>query len=583
MYNNQIVMFKNSFLSPLPPPRQTKTAFFIIIICVAAFLRLFDLEHHPAGLHSDEASFLANSQILKATGKDEDGRPHPFFLKSLIDPKPALYSYLQIPFISLFPHHQTAASRIPGALFGIGSLIFSYFIIKKLTHNQKLALIFMALLSLSPWHINVSRSTQEVIMSFFFTTWNLFLFFNLINIEEKKYFSKRNKVFSLSIFFLTSLLAMYSYHSAKVFLPSFIIGYLFFNFRQIKQKSIFWLILVITLSSFFLITFFSNTLTRFNTIGFLANPQIGIDVTYQSMAATGHLPFILIRLLYNKVTAQILFFLQNYFSYFTGEFLFFFHQLPQRYAIPFQGLMLFCEIPLLLYGVFITLKKKVVWPFIWLLFAPLAGALTYQEIPSLIRNFALIIPLLFFVASAFEKIFSIKKFSHLFHTTVVGLYFLNWLYFFNQYWFLQPNYQPWYRNTTDQQLAQVLKNNYFDKQISIYSSFYDIYLYLIVNDNVSIKEQVLTANQRKLSLFQLGKYTLYRDTCTLKEFDLNKIYVFDVTCYDSLKHTPFFPYFKLVPNGLITYKDLSERYFILEIPPALFPALMEEVNQNLIN
>lgn len=287
-------------------------------------MRLFDLEHHPAGLHSDEASFLANSQILKETGSDEDGRPHPFFLQSLIDPKPALYSYLQIPFITLFPYQQTAASRIPGALFGIGSLIFSYLIIKKLTHNQKLALIFLALLSLSPWHINISRATQEVIMSFFFTTWNLFLFFDLINIEEKILLKKRNRFFSLFIFFLTSLLAMYSYHSAKVFLPSFIVGYLFFNYKQIKQNKKIYLLLSLTFISFFLMTFFSNTLTRFNTIGFLANPQIKIDVTYQSMAATGQLPFILIRLLYNKVTAQILFFLQNYFSYFTGEFLFFF-------------------------------------------------------------------------------------------------------------------------------------------------------------------------------------------------------------------------------------------------------------------
>lgn len=545
----------------------------VIILLVAAVVRLVGLGDHPAGLQGDEASFLVNSQLLMQTGKDEDNEYFPLFLKSLIDPKPALYSYLQIPFLAIFPHDPVAASRMPGVLFGVGSIIFSYLIIKKLS-NQKVALIVSALLALSPWHINVSRATQETIMSFFFITWSINLLLNLTTIEKNQH----KKILSLFGFLLTSLLAMYSYHAAKIFLPLFTVGYLILVAKQKKSRNFLWLPLITVIISFAIIAISTDFMTRFRAIGFATNPQIAIDVTYQSVAATGHLPFLLIRTIYNKLTEQALVIAKNYFTYFSADFLFFFNQFPKKYVIPFQGLMLFCELPLLLFGFALAIKKKINWPFLWLVVAPIAGSLTYQEIPSMIRNFVLILPLLFLVSLSIAELLQIKKYKKLILFVVGAIYLVNWLYFFNQYWVIQPRYQPWYRNVAEEKLVKELaKTENQQKQISIYAGLTDIYLYLLLNGNISATQLQSQSTNRLASVMPIANYTLYRRICFPEVFDEQQLYVFDLNCLNEIKGSWLNPYLTETENGKISFEDLTGQYYLMKVRPELLPDLKLEL------
>ena len=51
-----------------------KNCLIILILVVALFFRLIDLNNSPSGLHADEASFLLNAKAILSTGMDEDGR-----------------------------------------------------------------------------------------------------------------------------------------------------------------------------------------------------------------------------------------------------------------------------------------------------------------------------------------------------------------------------------------------------------------------------------------------------------------------------------------------------------------------------
>src|SRR5688572_17254454 len=90
----------------------------LTVVILAAVLRLWNLSSNPPSLTWDEASLGYNAYSLLQTGKDEYGRLFPLNLKSFGDYKPAVYSYLIIPFIVVFGLNEWAI-RLPSAIAGI--------------------------------------------------------------------------------------------------------------------------------------------------------------------------------------------------------------------------------------------------------------------------------------------------------------------------------------------------------------------------------------------------------------------------------------------------------------------------------
>ena len=96
-----------------------------LILLLAFGLRFINLEKTPFGFHADEASFYINARALATTGMDEDGNKFPLSLASIIDPKPALYSYFQVPFVLLIDS-PTVAARLPAVILGLFSILAVY-------------------------------------------------------------------------------------------------------------------------------------------------------------------------------------------------------------------------------------------------------------------------------------------------------------------------------------------------------------------------------------------------------------------------------------------------------------------------
>src|SRR5438874_1717900 len=99
----------------------------ILIVFLASILRFWNLGSVPPSLEWDEAALGYNAYSLLHTGRDEYGTLLPLNLKSFGDYKPAVYAYLDVPFVAIFGLNEFAV-RLPSALAGIGLVIVIYFL-----------------------------------------------------------------------------------------------------------------------------------------------------------------------------------------------------------------------------------------------------------------------------------------------------------------------------------------------------------------------------------------------------------------------------------------------------------------------
>src|SRR3989344_3496317 len=102
-----------------------------IIIVIASVLRLWQLGQVPISPDLDEAALGYNAYSILQTGRDEYGKFLPIVLRSFDDYKPALYSYLTIPSILIFGLNVFAV-RLPSAIFGILTVLATFFLVKEL-------------------------------------------------------------------------------------------------------------------------------------------------------------------------------------------------------------------------------------------------------------------------------------------------------------------------------------------------------------------------------------------------------------------------------------------------------------------
>jgi 4-amino-4-deoxy-L-arabinose transferase-like glycosyltransferase len=187
-----------------------KIKYLLIIfwLLISFFVRFIGLEKSPISLNFDEAGLGYNAYSLLLTQKDEFGNKYPLALRSFNDYKPALYSYLSIPFVKVLGLNQTSA-RIVSALFGTLSLLFFFLIFKQITHSSFLtSLLVSVFISFLPWRLHYSRVAFESNLSMCFFT---IMFWSLINLSK-------SKIHYLGTIFF-ALLSIYSYHGARLAVP----------------------------------------------------------------------------------------------------------------------------------------------------------------------------------------------------------------------------------------------------------------------------------------------------------------------------------------------------------------------------
>lgn len=206
--------------------KKNKLTILILIILIASFIRIFELDKVPYGLFTDEVSEGYDAYSILKTGNDRYGNYLPLIFRSMDDYILPFYNYSIIPFILLFDISAWAV-RLPAAIFGILSVIIVFFLVRRM-FNEKIALLASFFLAVSPWHSHYSRIAFPAIGFSFLFILSFFLMYK--GLENKKYFILSSIPFALSF---------YTYHTSKLFIPLFILGFFFFNRRKINYKFFF--------------------------------------------------------------------------------------------------------------------------------------------------------------------------------------------------------------------------------------------------------------------------------------------------------------------------------------------------------
>ena len=387
-----------------------KWALFIIIILLAGFLRIWNLNRAPYGFNADEAAFGYNAYSLIETGKDEHGQPWPINFKSFADYKPGVYVYLTMPFVKMLGLNVWAV-RLPAALLGTLAVLILMFLVKDLFGEKKvinpLSLLAGFFLAVSPWHIHFARGAWEAGTATVFLLIGVWLFLKAV---------KDRLVYLLPslLFFIVSI---YAYHSTRLITPLLVIGLVIIYWKKIFQKSNQRWILISAVVGFlalvpFVIDFLGPAgLSRFAGVGIFSDTG---PFWWTNELRGQHLnPWAWpVRLLHNRIVAYGLVFFRNWMSHFNGNFLFILGDAIERSRVPETGQMYYFDILFVAIGFyFLLLKRPANWKLIvfWLLLALVAAAMTYQS-PSALRANNMVIPMVIISAyGAFNIFEGLKK------------------------------------------------------------------------------------------------------------------------------------------------------------------------------
>lgn len=495
--------------------KQFVALFFVILI--AFLLRFYRLGDVPTGFHADEAAFGYNAYSILETGKDEYGKTFPIILRSFDDYKGALYTYISVPFVGIFGLTPFAA-RAPGALFGVLTVILIYLFTKKLLKNSKIALISSLIFAISPWGINISRTTGDVMLAIFFT---FFLAYSLLFVEKR--FSK----FWLVMVCFSSIFAITSYAASRFFVV--FIPLLFLVFSLTKQRHGFrfnkiFLIVLVAMIVFGVGYSFIGSIARFNQLSIFSHPQTEL-VLQEQIREDQFTPVFVTRAFHNKIVNYSRTIIENFGQYFTLNFLALHGGLPQREQIPSTGLFYLWEIPFILIGLYAILRRKkrneillVSWWFVMLI----PAVITFDETPNVHRTLIVFPAMIIIIAIGVYEFFSYKLLQKFrlglkligFILVIVGIYEL--LYYGHQYFIHQNVHQPWYRGYAYKGLVASL-NKYAPsyKKIILTKGNASPYIYLLFYSKYDPKKYQLMGSPRDYDYATFGKYYFNPSDCPL--------------------------------------------------------------------
>ena len=361
------------------------TALLLVIVLLAAIIRLWQLDSNPPGLTWDEAALGYNGYSILQTGRDEYGNLLPLNLKSFGDYKPAIYAYLTIPLIAVLGLSEWAV-RLPSALFGILAVYGIFLLINQLFKNRWVALSCALMLAISPWAIQFSRAAFEANVAL---TLNIFGAYFLVKAKNKT-----NWLVPAAFVFGLSLL---TYLSSKLFVPLFVIGLVLLFYRRIKSSkplSLGILAFLGVLGIVFVSTFVTGKTDRLATQNFFAYQRPLENTQLISSEDTTDSSSVVFQILHGQWWDYYRGLFEHYFIYFSPKILFIEGDYSQRHRVPDLGVLFYFSVILIPIGLLFLLRQKgSAWPiFIWLILAPIPAVLS-RDLISILRALNMVVPL----------------------------------------------------------------------------------------------------------------------------------------------------------------------------------------------
>jgi 4-amino-4-deoxy-L-arabinose transferase-like glycosyltransferase len=541
--------------------------FIVVIILLAIFLRFYSLSSVPPSASLDEVSIGWNAYSILQTGGDEYGIKFPLLLRAYDDFRPALYVYTVIPFVKLFGL-EVLSVRLPSVILSIFSIVGVYFLVRELIfihlggaaqqHPRGgrmdssgvkrvniIAFFSSFLLTISPWHIYISRLGHETNLAFALSIFAIFFFLKFINTYKNIYIYGSSILLALSF---------YAYQAEKIFIPLMVIflALIFRNELLIKKKQ---LLIAVALSLVILIpvlheTLSSNGLIRLKgTSAFDTNQSIYIQAAENRLVAKkdGDL---LKELINNNRVVSLNIFAQNYISHFNPQWLF--TNKLDDFKAPNVGLLYIWELPLILIGLFFLFsknfeKKKRITILGWIIMSPVAASITTGS-PHAMRAYNFLPTFQILSAIGLVFIYSIIKNDIVKKTFILCLSIIilgYTLYFFKQYFFVFPKeHSDSFQYALQGAVKFVVENeDKYDKVVfSNHGNLYQSYMFFLfgsVYDPRLYNEEGGSVSGGFAETHMFGKY-IFRPIKWMDEMkDPNILYVGNVDDFpqnlDSIK------------------------------------------------
>jgi len=349
------------------------------VIVLAFFLRFYRVTEIPPSLNWDEVSIGYNAYSILKTGKDEWGRTLPVHFQSYGEYKLPVQIYASIPGIAIFGLNELGV-RITPVVYGTLTVLVLFFLARELSGKDSIGLISSFLLATSVWHIHLTRASFESSFSVFWIV--LGIWFAVKGFRAKKFW-----LFSTIPF----ALAIYTYNSARVFTPLFLLV-MFWIYRKeilkhkkVLYKSVFiFVIFMLPLAAFWL---GGEATARLKLVSITDDP--GFVLRINKARGQTNLPAPLPQLIHNKVTHFTYVFTANYLSHFTPNYLFISGAPHKQHHVQMIGQLYAFQAPFLIAGIFYLFKwrEKFRWILVsWVLLAFVPVSITIDSIPHALRT-----------------------------------------------------------------------------------------------------------------------------------------------------------------------------------------------------
>jgi len=424
----------------------------VLVILLAAFLRLWQLGSVPISMTDDEIRQVFTAYSIAHTGRDIFGNflPVVFSIDGFTNWGSSLF-YLRAPFALILPLSPFAA-RLPDALSSVACVILLYFIVKKLL-NEKIALILAFVFSVSVWNIQLSRFVNEA---------NITLFLYLLGMLI--YLYSKNKIRLVALSMVVFFVAFYGYSAYRVFFPFLMLTLIWYKFKELGKKNVLIILttLLIVFGSYGLLGITQNAASYGGQSPFFFLDKQKTSVSVELERRASEEPKIIKTIYLNKFTYWGRTFATNYLTAFSPQYLFLNQEADRIYSIWGRGELYLFELPLLIIGVFYLFfkkRKEFYLLLLLLLMSPLPSAVGINNPTWTARSAFMMFWLYAFIATGIYYLltfFKKKNYQYL----IFAVIFITYLYSVSGYVF--QYYYDWsrlnskYFASTTKELVQVV-------------------------------------------------------------------------------------------------------------------------------
>ncbi|EKD87009.1 MAG: glycosyl transferase family 39 [uncultured bacterium] len=410
----------------------------VTVVILASILRLWMLNSVPVSMSDDEIRFVYTSYSLAQTGKDAFGNFLPLVFKmdgaNTYGQVPMYLSSIPFFFLDLNPF----TARLPYALSGILSVVLFYFILKKILNNEAVALLSAFVLSVSVWHIQISRLALEA---------DITLLIYLSAITVFIYAKKRTKfiVLSMMLFFF----AFHGYAALKVIFLPLLLTLVLYKFKELSKKHLLIILATIVLS-FGSFAYLSKTQGASSYSSKEGAPFFFQDKEQTALAVElerrfSDEPPMIEKIYHNKFTYWFRIFSSNYLHAFSPDYLFLSQEANGIYSIWGRGELYMFELPFIFMGalwLFMRKRREFYSLLFLLLISPLPSALGTTSPTWTSRSSFMIFWLCAFIGAgifAFVTYRKEKVYKYL------AILFISALYLYGVLGYLSQYYYDWSR------------------------------------------------------------------------------------------------------------------------------------------